>query len=108
MSLGSDIVAFFDVIRLLRDERTQILHVTSSKAGGIGAFAGRLTDIKTTIFTSHGLTIDETWRPLWQRATIYIGTWFTLKFAHLAIMISTETYERARKMPGMSTKIVLV
>jgi glycosyltransferase involved in cell wall biosynthesis len=85
-----------------------VLHVTSSKAGGIGAFAGRLTDIKTIIFTSHGLTIDETWRPYWQRATIYIGTWFTLKFSHRSIMISTETYERAKRMPGMAGKIVLI
>ena len=108
MSLGNDFVAFLNIWRLMRDERPDILHVTSSKAGGLGALAGRLTDIKRIIFTSHGLTIDETWRLYWQRITIYIGTWFTLKFAHCSIMISTETCERAKKMPGMSHKIALV
>ena len=108
MSLGNDFVAFLNIWRIMRDERPDILHVTSSKAGGLGALAGRLTHIKEIIFTSHGLTIDEVWRPYWQRLTIYIGTWFTLRFAHRTIMISTETYERARKMPGMAHKIVLV
>ena len=108
MSLGNDFVAFLNIWRIIRDERPDVLHVTSSKAGGIGALAGRLSNIKKIIFTSHGLTIDETWRPLWQRLTIYIGTWLTLKFAHRSSMISTETYERAKKMPKMSEKIVLI
>ena len=108
MSLGNDFVAFLNIWRLMRDERPDVLHVTSSKAGGLGALAGRLTDIKQIIFTSHGLTIDETWRPYWQRIAIYIGTWFTLTFAHRSIMISTETYERARRMPSMAHKIVLI
>ena len=108
MSLGNDFVAFLNIWRIIRDERPDVLHVTSSKAGGLGAFAGRLARIKKIIFTSHGLTIDETWRPYWQRLTIYIGTWFTLKFSHQSIMISTETYERAKRMPKMGIKIVLV
>lgn len=108
MSLGNDLVAFLNIWRLLRDEQPDVLHVTSSKAGGIGALAGRLTHIKRIIFTSHGLTIDEAWRPYWQRLTIYLGTWLTLACAHQSIMISTETYTRARTMPGMAHKVVLV
>ncbi len=108
VSLDDDITAFFEVRRLLREERPDVLHVTSSKAGGIGAFAGRLVGIKNIIFTSHGLTIDEVWRPFWQRFFIYIGTWITMFFCHHAIMISSETYTRARSMPGMRKKVVLI
>lgn len=108
MSLGNDLVAFLDVWRLLREERPHVLHVTSSKAGGIGAVAGRLTHIPRIIFTSHGLTIDETWRPLWQRALIYLGTWFTLLSAHTSIMISKQTYKRAKRMPFLSQKIAYI
>ncbi len=108
VSIGKDLAAFTSIWRLLREERPDILHVTSSKAGGIGAVAGRLTKVPKIIFTSHGLTIDETWRPFWQRCIIYLGTWFTMKNAHHSIMISTETYERARRMPGMKSKVVLI
>lgn len=94
--------------RLIRRERPDVLHVTSSKAGGIGALAGRLARVPRIIFTSHGLTMDEVWRPRWQRSLIYLGTWLTLRLAHHSIMISTETYERARNMPSMSNRVSLV
>lgn len=108
MSLLNDIKSFFEVWRLIRKQKPDILHVTSSKAGGIGALAGRLTLKPKIIFTSHGLTVDEVWRPRWQRILIYISTWFTLQLAHNNIMISTETFERARKMPGLKNKILLI
>lgn len=108
VSLDDDITAFFEVRRLLRDERPDVLHVTSSKAGGIGALAGRMVGIKNIIFTSHGLTVDEVWRPFWQRFFIYLGTWFTISLCHYAIMISSETYQRARRMPLMWRKVVLI
>ncbi|MEY2665745.1 MAG: hypothetical protein RLZZ480_850 [Candidatus Parcubacteria bacterium] len=108
VSIDDDITAFFEVRRLLREERPDVLHVTSSKAGAIGALAGRLVGTKNIIFTSHGLTVDEVWRPFWQRVLIYIGTWLTLSFAHSSIMISRETYERARAMPGMRRKVFFI
>jgi len=108
MSLRDDVLAMYEVWQLLRRERPDILHVTSSKAGGIGALAGRLAKTPRIIFTSHGLTMDETWRPKWQQLLITFGTWVTLALAHVSIMISSETYERARKMMGMKDKVVLI
>jgi glycosyltransferase involved in cell wall biosynthesis len=108
MSVFSDLLALFEVWRLLRREKPAVLHVTSSKAGGIGALAGRLAGTPRIVFTSHGLTVDEIWRPRYQRALIYLGTWLTLRIAHHSIMISTETYERARAMPGISNRVSLI
>jgi glycosyltransferase involved in cell wall biosynthesis len=108
MSFDDDYRAFFEVKRIIKDEKPDVLHVTSSKAGGMGALAGRLLHVPRIIFTSHGLTVDEVWRPKWQRFLIYIGTWLTLHFAHKAIMISKETYERASAMPGMRNKIAFI
>jgi glycosyltransferase involved in cell wall biosynthesis len=101
-------LAFFEVRRLLKKEKPDVFHVTSSKAGGIGALAGRLTHVPRIIFTSHGLTVDETWRPHWQRALIYLSTWLTMSLAHYSIMISQETFERASAMPDMKDKIRLI
>ena len=108
MSIGDDIVAFFDVCRLIPEERPHVLHVTSSKAGGIGALAGRLFRVPNIVFTSHGLTIDETWRPRWQRLLIFVGTYYTIAAAHVSIMISKETFMRAKTITGMKSKIAYV
>ena len=105
VSVDDDISAFFEVRRLLREERPSVLHLSSSKAGGIGAVAGRLTHVPRIIFTSHGLTMDEVWRPKWQRFLITIGTWLTIMHVHAAIMITKETYLRARRLPGVRRKI---
>jgi len=55
-----DIRAFFELISLLRKERPDILHLNSSKAGGFGSVAGRVTLIPNIIFTSHGLALQRT------------------------------------------------
>ena len=108
MSLWRDVRALIEVWRLILKVRPDILHVTSSKAGGIGALAGRLAGCKRIIFTSHGLTMDETWRPRWQRLLIYIGTWLTLQLAHHSIMISTETLKRSQRLPSMQNRVSLI
>lgn len=108
MSPLNDLRAFFEILRLLRTHKPDIIHTNSSKAGGIGALAARLAGIRKIVFTSHGLTTDETWRPLWQQWLITLGTWLTLWLSHQNIMISTETYERARKMPAVKTHVVLI
>jgi glycosyltransferase involved in cell wall biosynthesis len=108
MSPLNDVKAFFEVWRLIYHQKPDVLHVTSSKAGGIGALAGRFAFVPRIVFTSHGLTVDEVWRPYWQRILIYIGTWLTLRLAHQNIMISTETFDRARKMPGLYARISLI
>ena len=108
MSIGSDIMAFFDVMRLIREERPLVLHVTSSKAGGIGALAGRILRVPKIIFTSHGLTTDEVWRPRWQRLFIFVGTYYTIAASHISIMISKDTYVRAGRLTGMTDKIAYI
>lgn len=108
MSIGNDILAFFDVLRIIREERPHVLHVTSSKAGGIGALAGRILKVPKIIFTSHGLTVDEVWRPPLQRFLIFIGTYYTLTAAHVSIMISKETFERACRILGRKEKIAYI
>lgn len=108
ISFDDDITAFFEVRRLLREERPSVLHLSSSKAGGIGALAGRISRVPRIVFTSHGLTMDETWRPWWQRFFITIGTWLTILYSHATIMITRETYLRARRLLFVRSKVRLI
>lgn len=102
-----DIRAFFQLIRILRRERPQILHLNSSKAGGLGALAARISGIPRIIFTSHGLPYDED-RSLVSRLFIFIATWVTFALCHTVICISHDTYERARRIPFVGRKVRFV
>lgn len=108
MSAITDMRAFFEILTIIRKERPDVLHVTSSKAGGLGALAGRICRVKTIIFTSHGLTFDETWRPTHQKIAIKLLTWGTLVLAHQSIMISKDTYEKTRKFLWVHHKVHLI
>jgi len=108
MSLLSDVRAFFEIWRIIRAERPSILHVTSSKAGGLGALAGRLAGVRTIIFTSHGLTFDEDWRPRWQRLLIWFFTAATILLSTHTIQLSRDTYARASSIPGARKKVHLI
>jgi glycosyltransferase involved in cell wall biosynthesis len=108
VSIREDIRAFVELLRLMRAERPDIVHVMSSKAGGLGAIAGRLAWVPIIVFTSHGLAYDESWRPWWQRHLIRIVTWCTMLCATTTIQISQDTYTRARALPGMKHKVVRI
>ena len=108
MSPLQDVKAFWEVVSCIWRLRPSTLHLTSSKAGGIGTLAGRLLRVPNIIFTSHGLTMDESWRPWWQQKLITGATWTTLILAHHSIMINTQTADRARQMKGLKDKIHLI
>lgn len=86
--------AFFEIYQLLRRERPDVLHISSSKAGGIGTLAGRMQRVPSIIFTVHGLPSDEMWRPYWQRWLITKATQATCLLAHAVIVLSKETAHR--------------
>jgi glycosyltransferase involved in cell wall biosynthesis len=108
MSLVDDVRVFFDLVHVVRRVRPDILHVSSSKAGGLGAVVGRLLFVPRVIFTSHGLSFDENWRPLWQRILIAFFTWLTFMFAHYSVQITNSAYKRARAQPFMKKRQVLI
>lgn len=66
----SDISAFFELLALFWRERPDIIHVNSSKAGGISGFSAVVYSAFTKrplkkIFTAHGWAFHED-RPHWQ------------------------------------------
>ena len=59
ISIGKDIKSFFELLRLFKKLRPDIVHLNSSKAGGVGALAARFAGVPKIIFTVHGLPEDE-------------------------------------------------
>ena len=107
ISLFREVKAFFELLRVIVRERPHVLHMSSSKAGGIGALAGRLARVPRIVFTSHGLAYDES-RARFARALIALATWATFLLSHRVIVLSVDTERRARSLPFCRSKITLI
>lgn len=107
ISIVSDLTAFFDLLKLFTREKPTTIHLNSSKAGGIGALAGRVAGIKNIIFTSHGLAYDED-RNFFVRTIIWLVTWITFLLCDHVIVLSQDTYRRARQLPFCNNKTRLI
>lgn len=73
--------------RTIKKEQPDVLHVNSSKAGGVGCFVGRLARVPQVIFTAHGWAFNED-RPWWQRFVIKKLHWWTVILSHHTIAVS--------------------
>ncbi len=78
---------FFEVLALIHRERPNVLHVNSSKAGGLGALAGRIAGVPRIIFTAHGWPHQEE-RLFYQKLLIYLISWLTVLLSHATIVVS--------------------
>lgn len=88
MSLKKELLFAKELWHLLVTEKPDILHVNSSKAGGIGTLLGRLAHVPKVIFTAHGWAFNED-RPVWQKFVIKFLHWLTVLFSHTTIAVST-------------------
>lgn len=107
MGLVQDMRAFFALAGLFRAEQPDVVHLNSSKAGGLGALAARLAGIKRVVFTVHGLPSDED-RSRFARAAIALATWATIMLSHHTIAISSDAFTRLRSLPFCYRKITLI
>ncbi len=103
----ADIPAFFSLYALFKRERPDVVHLNSSKVGGLGALAARLARIPRIVFTSHGLAYDEP-RPIYAKALIFISTWLTFLLSHVVICVSRNTSRRAARLPLCKSRVRLV
>jgi glycosyltransferase involved in cell wall biosynthesis len=81
----SDFAAFRELIRVFRDEKPDIVHLNSSKAGILGALAGRIARIPRLVFTVHGWPFNEPVSSL-SRAFRWIASCATLLLCHSRII----------------------
>ncbi|MBU3968922.1 glycosyltransferase [Patescibacteria group bacterium] len=108
INLFKEIQTFFSLLKIFIKEKPDIIHLNSSKAGGLGAFAGRVTGIKKIIFTGHGWAFNED-RGLFSKIVIAILHWLTIILSHKTIAVSQNTKRQIiKKLPFVSKKIVVI
>lgn len=105
-SLTKEMEATRELWHIIKSERPDILHINSSKAGGLGAFIGRLLFVPKIIFTAHGWAFNEK-RPWWQKVIIKILHALTIFLAHTTIAVSKMTKQQMN-FPGTQGKMSVV
>ncbi len=113
IKMTGDIRAFFEILKLLHEEKPGIVHLNSTKAGFLGALASffyKLTtnDYRlTTIFTAHGWAFNEP-RPWWQKLVIGKMQWLTVLLSDRTIVVSEHLKKQTRWWPFVSQKISVI
>lgn len=103
-SLLKELLSFFSLIKIFKNERPNIIHLNSSKAGGLGAVAALISKLWTkdigsqTIFTVHGWAFNEA-RNFSQKIAIYLSQWITSFLCDRTIVLSRHDYRQALSMP---------
>lgn len=104
---SADIAAFSDLLHLVREERPDVLHLNSSKVGGLGALAGRIAGVARIIYTAHGWAFHEARSPL-SRALIRFASVLTVALSHVTICVSEYDRRALSSIPFIGRKLVLV
>lgn len=116
-----DLRTFFKLLDLFSEENPDIIHLNSSKMGGLGAVAARLwngvvhveqvvTGYRRSariIFTGHGWAFNEERSDL-SRFLIGIAHWATIALAHETIAVSKRTREQVISLPLVWHKVAVV
>ncbi len=95
------------LVRLMRRERPDVVHVNSAKAGGLGALAARIAGVRRIIFTAHGWEFNAP-RSFFSRAGIRLFSWLTVLLSHSTIAVSDAIRRDTRWWPFVSHKIVVI
>jgi glycosyltransferase involved in cell wall biosynthesis len=99
--------AFSELRKVIKEEKPDVLHLNSSKAGGLGALAGRLEGVPKIIFTGHGWAFNEN-RSFLSRAVIIFLHWLTILLTHTTIAVSDKTKRDIDWLPFVKNKIKVV
>lgn len=103
--------ALFELFKIFKNEMPDIIHLNSSKIGGLGALAACLSSLVVSrkslvIFTVHGWGFKEA-RPLPARTVIFFLSWLSTIFQDKIILINKSDFKSAKKFIPLK-KLVLI
>lgn len=102
-----DLTSFFSLLKILRENKPDILHLNSPKIGLLGAIAGRLAGVKKIIYTSHGWPFLEN-RSLFSKIFFKILCWKIVLLSHETILISETEKDLVRNWLFVQKKLHVI
>jgi len=112
VSILKDIKLFFELLKLFKKEKPDIVHLNSSKIGALGAFATRLhytlqPKPYTLVFTAHGWAFNDS-KFLLSRIVLKFIQWLTIILSHKTIAVSQSVKKDFAGWPFVSKKIKVI
>ncbi len=107
INLLKELKSIIAVSRLIKKEKPDVLHVNSSKAGGIGSFLGRIIGVPLVVFTVHGAPFRED-RSFLVKKLMYLFTWLTCLFSHKVITVSKQDEYDVGRMFFIRKKVTTI
>lgn len=107
INLFNEFSVFSQLMKLFKEERPDVVHLNSSKIGGIGALAGRLARVPHIVFTAHGWAFNEE-RPWIERKIIAVLYWITLVLSHTTIAVSEQIKKQICCFPFVKHKMIII
>jgi glycosyltransferase involved in cell wall biosynthesis len=102
-----DISAFSSLLKIFRTYRPEVVHLNSSKIGGIGALAARLFGVRKILFTAHAWAFNED-RPWYQKVLIAFLAWGTIILSTRTIVVSKAMERQILRGPFMRRKVITI
>jgi glycosyltransferase involved in cell wall biosynthesis len=89
-----DLRALWHLLRVMKEERFDIVHAHSTKAGLLGRLAARVAGVPVIVFTAHGWAFADG-RPWWQRVVLALGERIGGRLATRIVCVSQHDRELA-------------
>ena len=105
--MSADMGGFFSLYRAMRVYKPDVVHLNSSKIGGLGALAARLLCVPRIVFTAHGWPFAEKRNIVW-RLFALLGSWATALLSHVVIVVSKNDLRVGKRLPLCSAKMHLI
>ena len=103
----SEIRTFIALVKKLKELKPDILHTNSSKAGLLGAIAGRLARVPRIVFTGHAWASNEN-RPWIIRKFFLLLHWATILLSDRTICVSKKTKNDVAGLRSVRNKTCVV
>jgi glycosyltransferase involved in cell wall biosynthesis len=106
---GSDFVAFFKLLRILRGQRPHIVHTHTAKAGTLGRIAAWLAGVPVRVHTYHGHVFHGYFGRFLSAATIGIERMLALVTTRIVVISERqrrEIVETYRIAPAHKVKVI--
>jgi glycosyltransferase involved in cell wall biosynthesis len=107
INFKKELLSAKELWKIFREKKPDVVHLNSSKAGGIGALVARLAGVKKIIFTAHAWAFNEN-RELFSKMMISFFHWITVLLSHKTITVSDSVREQISHKPFIQHKMQTV
>ena len=107
ISILKELQVLVGLFKIFKRVKPDIVHLNSSKIGGLGAVAARLAGVGRIIYTNHGWPFREP-RGYFQLTLIRFFTWLTVFLNDVTIVLSERERNDVRGWPLIQKKLRVI